>query len=192
MTDGYTRGMGHDAVCGLLATVDLVNTTEEIAGEEGLPDVAALREFLAGRRFEMAAEATPDDLPPVRALRAQLWRILRAPGVGEAVAMVNTLIAGADTTPRLVAHDGRPWHMHYFAPGAALVDHIGAECGMALAFALAGDDWGRFRECESADCQRLLVDLSRNRSKRYCDSRTCGNRQHVAAYRERLRSRVRA
>jgi predicted RNA-binding Zn ribbon-like protein len=34
----------------------------------------------------------------------------------------------------------------------------------------------------------VLVDLSRNRSKRYCDSRTCGNRLHVAAYRERQRA----
>lgn len=30
-----------------------------------------------------------------------------------------------------------------------------------------------------------FVDLSRNRSRRYCDSRTCGNRLHVAAYRAR-------
>lgn len=29
------------------------------------------------------------------------------------------------------------------------------------------------------------MDLSRNRSRRYCDSRTCGNRLHVAAYRAR-------
>ena len=32
----------------------------------------------------------------------------------------------------------------------------------------------------------VLVDLSKNRSRRFCDTGNCGNRQHVAAYRERL------
>jgi predicted RNA-binding Zn ribbon-like protein len=31
----------------------------------------------------------------------------------------------------------------------------------------------------------VFVDLSRNRSGKFCDTRNCGNRQHVAAYRER-------
>jgi predicted RNA-binding Zn ribbon-like protein len=31
----------------------------------------------------------------------------------------------------------------------------------------------------------VLVDLSRNRSRMFCDTGNCGNRQHVAAYRER-------
>ena len=35
---------------------------------------------------------------------------------------------------------------------------------------------------------QVLVDRSRNRSKPYCDARTCGNRLHVAAYRERQRA----
>ena len=43
----------------------------------------------------------------------------------------------------------------------------------------------RLQTCAAPDCNRVLVDLSRNRSKRYCDSRTCGNRLHVAAYRAR-------
>jgi predicted RNA-binding Zn ribbon-like protein len=29
------------------------------------------------------------------------------------------------------------------------------------------------------------MDLSRNRSRIFCDTGNCGNRQHVAAYRER-------
>jgi predicted RNA-binding Zn ribbon-like protein len=39
---------------------------------------------------------------------------------------------------------------------------------------------------------RVFVDLSRNRSRRYCDSRTCGNRLHVAAYRARQRTATEA
>ena len=37
------------------------------------------------------------------------------------------------------------------------------------------------------DCADVVLDLSRNRSRRYC-STTCGNREAVAAYRARQRS----
>ena len=48
---------------------------------------------------------------------------------------------------------------------------------------------GRLRRCEAPDCEAVLVDLSKNRSRRYCDTGNCGNRQHVAAYRERRAER---
>ena len=54
-----------------------------------------------------------------------------------------------------------------------------------------GDDASRLRETarlrrgEAPDGDAVLVDLSRNRSRRYCDTGNCGNRQHAAAYRER-------
>jgi predicted RNA-binding Zn ribbon-like protein len=38
--------------------------------------------------------------------------------------------------------------------------------------------------CADPDCGGVVVDLSRNRSKRFC-SVTCGNRNAVAAYRAR-------
>ena len=59
---------------------------------------------------------------------------------------------------------------------------------MALAQVVAAEETERLRVCEAPDCEAVLVDLSRNRSKRYCDARTCGNRLNVAAYRQRKRS----
>ena len=46
----------------------------------------------------------------------------------------------------------------------------------------------RLRSCDADDCEAVLVDLSRNRSKRYCDVGNCGNRMHVTAYRLRKTS----
>ena len=40
--------------------------------------------------------------------------------------------------------------------------------------------------CAADDCEGLVLDLSRNRSRRYC-STACGNRKAVAAYRARQR-----
>jgi predicted RNA-binding Zn ribbon-like protein len=107
---------------------------------------------------------------------------------GTAVRLVNELIADARTTPRIVDHDGWPLHIHYYAPGSSLAEHLAADGGMALAFVIAAEERQRLAVCAAPDCERVLVDLSRNRSKRYCDSRTCGNRLHVAAYRARRRT----
>ena len=46
----------------------------------------------------------------------------------------------------------------------------------------------RLRLCARDDCDDVFVDASRNRSRRFCDPATCGNRAHVAAYRARQRS----
>jgi predicted RNA-binding Zn ribbon-like protein len=48
----------------------------------------------------------------------------------------------------------------------------------------------RLRHCAAADCDNVLVDLSKNRSKRYCEN-GCGNRANVAAYRARRATAVR-
>ena len=56
---------------------------------------------------------------------------------------------------------------------------------MAFVDLVRADDLGRLRRCAAEDCDAVLVDLSRNRSRRFCDTGNCGNRAHVAAYRAR-------
>ncbi|MFJ6213643.1 CGNR zinc finger domain-containing protein [Streptomyces sp. NPDC092296] len=178
----------HDTECALGMLVELLNTSPEACGQEELPDLAALREFVVRREISEVGALGPADLVAVHALRDRFRDVFAATSTRAAAELVNTLVAKAGTTPRLTDHDGHDWHMHYFAPGAALADHLAAEAGMALAFILVAGERERLRRCEAPDCARTFVDLSRNRSRRYCDSRTCGNRLHVAAYRARRRS----
>jgi predicted RNA-binding Zn ribbon-like protein len=180
--------VGHDTACALASVVDLVNSSPDIAGEEGLPDVAALDAFVVRREVSDAGRLTRDDLAAVLRLRDRLRAIFAAADDADAVRLVNDLVADARTTPRLTDHDGWPLHIHYFAPDARLGEHLAADCGMALAFVIAAGERTRLAVCSAPTCQRVLVDLSRNRSKRYCDSRTCGNRLHVAAYRARQKT----
>ena len=111
-----------------------------------------------------------------------------AEDAASAATVVNRLVSRAGVTPRLTDHDDYDLHIHYFTPGASLADHLAIDCGMALAHVVAAGETERLRVCDAPDCDAVLVDLSRNRSKRYCDARTCGNRLHVAAYRERQRA----
>lgn len=50
---------------------------------------------------------------------------------------------------------------------------------------LASDRPARMRACAGEGCNRLFLDLSKNRSRRWCDMRGCGNRSKV----KRLRAR---
>ncbi|QNP73784.1 CGNR zinc finger domain-containing protein [Streptomyces roseirectus] len=176
----------HDTRCALDTVVGLVNTApEDEADADGLPDVGTLAEFVRTYKVSGVGALTEFDLAAVRALRGRFAEIFAARDPRVAAGLINKLVAGAGTTPQLTDHDGYDWHVHYFAPGASLADHLAADCGMALAFFVVAGEQERLRRCEAPDCRRAFVDLSRNRSRRYCDSRTCGNRLHVAAYRAR-------
>ncbi|WP_030251718.1 CGNR zinc finger domain-containing protein [Streptomyces violens] len=180
----------HDTRCALEAVVDLLNTAPEggaPAAPDALSDVPALHEFVARNAFSDVGTLTERDLASVRSVRSRFAQVFAADDDRSAAELLNSLVAAAGTTPRLTDHDGYDWHVHYFAPGASVADHLAADGGMALAFLVVAGERERLRRCEAPDCRHAFVDLSRNRSRRYCDSRTCGNRLHVAAYRARRR-----
>lgn len=52
---------------------------------------------------------------------------------------------------------------------------------------LTSAEGGRVRECAAHDCEWLFFDESRNRSRRWCNMQTCGNRAKVDRFRARQR-----
>ena len=177
----------HDTRCALQTAVDLLNTAPQGGERDGLAGLADLEGFIRRHRVSEVGRLAEADLQAVREVRDRFAEVFGAEDTGSACALLNTLISRAGTTPRLTDHDGYDWHVHYFAPGASVAPHLAADCGMALAFLLVAGERDRLRRCAAPDCRRAFVDLSRNRSRRYCDGRTCGNRLHVAAYRARRR-----
>ncbi|WP_298323462.1 CGNR zinc finger domain-containing protein [Haloactinopolyspora sp.] len=178
----------HDVEHSLNVVVDLVNSDPGSGGGEQLADLAALEAFIERHQISDVETVTEADLQAVRDLRLRFRDVFLAANTAEAAKLVNDLLSGAKLCPRLTDHDGYDWHIHYFAPGSAPAEHLLIDGGMALSFVVVAGERERLQVCSAPDCARVLVDLSRNRSKRYCDSRTCGNRLHVAAYRERQRA----
>ncbi|MCB1289833.1 CGNR zinc finger domain-containing protein [Mycolicibacterium sp.] len=169
----------------LRAAAVLVNSNR-IDGEQ-LVDQAALDEYLdtygwTGRRDRDAAE-----LAEVHGLRERLGRIWAVADDEESsVEEVNALLAETRASPWLTRHPEMPeWHLHLASARDPLARRMGAEMAMALADLIRGGQLNRLKTCAAPDCEAVLVDLSRNRSRMFCDTGNCGNRQHVAAYRRR-------
>jgi predicted RNA-binding Zn ribbon-like protein len=59
-----------------------------------------------------------------------------------------------------------------------------AEAAMAVADVVRSGELERLRVCEAPDCDDVVVDVSKNRSRRYCGA-SCSNRVNVAAFRAR-------
>nr|WP_240979322.1 CGNR zinc finger domain-containing protein [Streptomyces sp. HNM0574] len=165
----------------------MLNTAPDGEAPDTLTSVEELRAYVERNRISHSGRLGEDDLREVRAVRERLAEAFAAPDTRTAAGLINSLVAEAGTTPQLTDHDGYDWHVHHFAPGASLAQQLAADGGMAMAFVIVSGERDRLRRCAAPDCGRAFVDLSRNRSRRYCDSRTCGNRLHVAAYRARQR-----
>ncbi|MDE9364945.1 CGNR zinc finger domain-containing protein [Luteipulveratus sp. YIM 133132] len=174
----------HDAEVALASAAALVNTQANgPRSVEELPDVAALDAFVES--WGWTGERRHDDLElaQVRALRPRLREVWSS-DVDGVVRIVNDLLARAQALPQLVRHDGWDYHLHATTPQAPLATRMAVEAAMALVDVVRAGELSRLRVCAADDCEDLLVDLSKNRSRRYCDA-GCGNRVNVAAYRAR-------
>lgn len=174
----------YDTELTLKAASVLVNTHR---GDETLPDQAALDAYLeswgwTGRRDHDAAE-----LASVHRLRTRLGEIWASSGDEvRTVDAVNALLVDTRAAPWLTRHPEMPeWHLHLASQDEPLARRMGAEMAMALADLIRAGELRRLKTCAAPGCDAVLIDLSRNRSRMFCDTGNCGNRLHVAAYRER-------
>jgi predicted RNA-binding Zn ribbon-like protein len=169
----------HDTECSLRAAVTLVNTTDP----DTLDTVEALEEFVETFGYTGRYERSRAELDEVRALREPLRRLLTARR-DESVGIVNELLSSANAVPQLVRHGDYDWHIHAVPNDAPLAVRIQIEAAMGMVDVIRSDETSRLSVCSDDSCDDVVLDLSRNRRKRYC-STTCANRNAVAAYRSR-------
>jgi predicted RNA-binding Zn ribbon-like protein len=150
---------------------------------EELPDLAALQAWFDRWEWTGRRPGTEQEVAAVRDLRPRLRRLWSLRD-GALVEQVNALLAEGGALPRLVRHGTTGWHVHATSDDAPLARRITVEVGMALVDVIRADEVDRLRVCAGEDCEDVLVDLSRNRSRKFCDG-TCGTRANVAAYRAR-------
>src|SRR4051795_12519303 len=172
----------NDTIASLRAAVDLVNTAEQ---PDTLTTVAALDAWYAEHGYTGRHDGDEAELAALRALRPVLRELLTADR-DRAAELVNAMLADAHALPQLVRHDDLDWHIHAVPADAPLDRRVVVESAMAMIDVIRADELSRLSVCADDRCGGLVLDLSRNRSRRFC-STICANRNAVAAYRARVR-----
>jgi len=172
----------HDTEAALLAAVALVNSA---SAPDTMTSVDELAAYLDEHGFTGTRTGDAAELASVRALRPRLRQLLTGDRDTSA-GLVNDLLGEEQALPQLVRHGEHDWHVHAVAPDAPVATRMAVEAAMAMIDVIRADEMSRLDVCADPDCDGLVLDLSRNRSRRFC-STACTNRAAVAAYRARQR-----
>lgn len=172
----------HDTAEALRALESLVNTAGDPDQLTTLDDLEA---FLSQHEYTGVRADDKAQLEEVRALRPRL-RALMTASRDEAAETVNAMLREAQAMPQLVRHHGWDWHVHAEPADATLATRIIVESAMAVMEVVRADEMDRLGVCAADDCDGVVADLSRNRSRRFCQP-SCGNKIAVANYRARNR-----
>ena len=151
-----------------------------------MTDAAAVGALLAGFDVE---EPTPSaaELATLRAWTARLRSVFGRRAEEERAVLVNDLLIESDCRPRLISHDGLPYHLHYKPLAGDLAARVKAFTAAGLAYLIA-KGWGsRLGLCQRASCGIAFVDTSRNGTRRFCSVR-CANQVNVSNHRVRRRA----
>ena len=147
-----------------------------------LTTIGELRAFFD--RFEYTGRRpSAADLAPVRGIRTPL-RTLFLASRDQAVPLINGILAEQHAVPRLVRHGDSDWHVHAIDDDRPFHERILVETAMAMIDVVRAGELQRFSRCAMDDCEGVVFDLSRNRSRKYCTV-TCTNRAAQAAFRAR-------
>jgi len=161
--------------------LDFCNTAG--SGFELLREPSDLQEWLV-----QAGGGAPKDVPCVeefeeaRALRDELRPALLT---GNTTRVAELVGAWLDPTMIRLCVDSDTLGTH--------PEPVGHSCRCVLvpivldALAIARDYPDRVSECKSDSCPALFLDLSRNRSRRWCSMEVCGSREKARAYYRRHR-----
>ena len=103
--------------------------------------------------------------------------------------VLNREVAAARARERVVAGEqGFGWEWDRRPAG---LDRVLWPLSRSAAELLTSADLAFIRECQGEDCGWLFLDTSRNRTRRWCDMRDCGNLAKVRRFRRRRRAKPR-
>lgn len=167
---------------------DLVNTLGHPSGNEYMGTPEELRTFMAEHHMAPPHDADEAELAEVRKVRARLEEVFHAADEAEACRLLNRLLEDYAAKPYLTDHDGK-WHFHYAPDNAPASQRLATSTAMGLATVITEFGINRLGVCNADDCGDVYVDMSRNRSRRYCND-LCSTRTNVAAYRARAKAKT--
>lgn len=145
------------------------------------------------RRIDLDGPPTAPELAELRRVQALLRRLTETvadarPLSGRDLEDVNSVLAKTPVTAELRRFPDSGYYVEMTPRAARWVDALVRELVGSWVALLRLDDPPRLRVCANDACRRAFYDETRNRSRRWCDSRTCGNVIRVRRHREARRA----
>jgi predicted RNA-binding Zn ribbon-like protein len=175
-----------DYYAGVTHAEDLVNSYDVVRRVDKLADESALASFLAEHGVTVTTRLPAADLAAAHRLRSRLRPLFTGLAEAEAVAVLNAVLIEHNAVPQYARH-GDSWRLRVVARAQSPIDEFAGMAAMRLLAVIAAGGHDRLRTCAGNRCEEAFVDVSRNRSRRYCSPAVCGNRAHAAARRRRAR-----
>jgi predicted RNA-binding Zn ribbon-like protein len=139
------------------------------------------------RRLERRAMRDRAAAEAVRAraveLREALYRMFTALAGRRAIDAADLAIFNRALARMRIGRD-LEWE---WAAGPDALDSVLGPIVRAALDLLQSSERERIRACDARECRWLFLDSSRNRSRRWCDMKVCGNRDKVRRFHERHR-----
>lgn len=163
-------------------TVDVEEASDEIATPAGL-SVWMGERGLPGAPGEIAAEVHADYLALRAGLREELGAHVGDTPDPQLLAAADRVLAGH---PVLVTARGT------LAPAPGLPPERAYLAALAVAWneLVTTGDAARLKRCAEHTCAWAFWDVSKNRSRRWCSMKVCGNRNKSRSYASRKRQAV--
>lgn len=121
-------------------------------------------------------------------LRDAIYRVFSAASAGSDIPAADLEIISHEFRQAAqhlrLATSGGDFHWEWSSEGDVL-DPILWKIAHSTVELLTSDLLERIRECEGRGCGWIILDTTRNRSKRWCNMKSCGNRAKVRRFYER-------
>lgn len=146
-----------------------------------------LTDFIDEYNLPIAVPLTSDELGLLRQLRSFLLTCVQHIVAGESpspmeIEELNRWMAAGPVIRHLEIDKDQKFVLAYILQKPGL-QAAAAEIAGSFAQAIEQGELSRFRICTNPDCLWVYYDDTRNRSKRYCDDKMCGNLMKVRRFR---------
>ncbi|RKP58006.1 hypothetical protein D7Z26_00390 [Cohnella endophytica] len=159
--------------------------------EDRLDDPAWFREWLHNQRLTPDNPLTERELASLKRLRALIHRMAEAFFVGgspadEDLESLNKTMAQGAVVRKVIREEAS--YSLSLASTASRWPNIEAEIAASFGKLMAEGELSRIRICDNPSCLWVYYDDTKNRSKRYCDDKMCGNLMKVRRFRARRKA----
>ncbi|ASA19494.1 CGNR zinc finger domain-containing protein [Paenibacillus donghaensis] len=160
--------------------------------QDKLTDADWITNWLQKIQLEAAGMPDVEVLEQLRTLRALMLRLVQQLVEGtwpgrEQLELLNPYM-GQGPVVRQLAWAPTGEAELQLQPQRSGWEQVMAEVAASFAAALLDKESSRFRICDNPDCLWVYYDDTRNRSKRYCDDKACGNLMKVRRFRARKKA----